>query len=87
MEPIRYDTLGLGLTVNDGEADVLVTTGNEEQPVFVILTPAMAAQIGMGLIALSSEANVLQEHISGMSAEELSEYLTEAARRNARGLN
>lgn len=87
VEPVRFDTLGLGLTIDNGEADVLISTGTPDNPVFVVLTPEVAAQIGATMVALSTEATVLQAQISQMTPEELQEYLTEVQRRNSRGLN
>lgn len=87
MDAIRYNTLGLGLTIDEGEADVLLSTGNEEQPIFIVLTPEIAAHIGAAMMALSTEAVVLQGQLSAMTPEELEEYLKEVQLRNARGLN
>ena len=87
MDPIRCDNLGLGLTIDGGEVDVLISTGTEDQAVYIVLTPEVAAQIGASVMALSTEAVILQKQLAEMTAEELQEYLTEVQRRNARGLN
>ena len=87
MDPIRCDTLGLGLTINEGEVDVLLSTGTEEQPVFVVLTPEITRAIGVSMLGLATEASVLQEQLAAMTPEQLEEYLTDVQRRNARGLN
>jgi len=87
MDPIRCDNIGLGLTINDGDVDVLLSTGTEDQPVYVVLAPEVAQAIGVSMLGLAVEASVLQEKLAAMEPEQLEEYLKEVQRRNARGLN
>jgi hypothetical protein len=85
--PIRYNSLGIGLTIDEGEVDVVITTGTEDAPIVVLMTPEVAAQIGAALMALATEATVLQGRVSELTLEELETYLTQVQRRNAAGLN
>ena len=87
MEPTRFDTLGLGISVVDGEAVVLLSTGVEDSPIVVTVGPDAAVRIGMTIVALAADAKVLQSQIEHMTQEDLEEYLNEARRRNNYGLN
>lgn len=83
----QFNNLAIGLNVSDGEACVVLTTGNPDHPVFVLLTPDIAIHFGQQTMTMGIEARALQDVLSKMSQEELMDYVTHIQRRTASGNN
>ena len=86
-EPEQFENLAIGLSVNDGEACVVLTTGTAEHPAMILLSPDVAIHFGQQTTEMGVEARALQDQLSKMTQDELVEYVTSIQRRTASGNN
>jgi hypothetical protein len=86
-EPLRCEALGLGVVIDEGQPALVITTGADDQPIFVVLQPDVAFEVGMTLMTLATEARILADQLADMTPEQVQETLNEIQRRNLRDSN
>jgi hypothetical protein len=89
MEMEQGVSAGLGITIDPmGEAVVLIMVGTKaDGNVAVPVTPDVALAFARGMKEMAREAQVLQDEIEDLSAEELQDRLTAIQNRFAAETN